>query len=47
MGSKPREIYRDDSLACGHRWLSAREALSYAMKKAHDVIQREPQRLHS
>ncbi|MEO7851712.1 MAG: hypothetical protein ABIR94_05565 [Rubrivivax sp.] len=42
----PREAYRDDSLACGHRWLSAEEALLYAMNKARDVIHRESHRLH-
>ena len=42
----PREAYRDDSLACGHRWLSPDEALSYALSKARSVIQREQLRLH-
>ena len=36
-----REILRDESLACGHRWPSADAALSYAMTKAHDVIRRQ------
>lgn len=42
----PREAFRDDSLACGHRWLSAQEALLYALNKARDVIHRESHRLH-
>jgi hypothetical protein len=42
----PREAYRDDALACGHRWGSPGEALSYALNKAHDVIHREKYRLH-
>jgi hypothetical protein len=46
IGSTPREAYRDDSLACGHRWLSPAEALNYALNKARDVIQREQHRLH-
>jgi hypothetical protein len=46
IGNAPREAYRDDSLACGHRWLSPHEALSYALNKARDLIQREQHRLH-
>ena len=42
----PREAFRDDSLACGHRWLSPDEALSYALNKAREVIHREQHRLH-
>ena len=45
-GHKPCEAFRDDSLACGHRWPSAAEALSYALNKARELIQRDPQRLH-
>lgn len=45
-GGKPREAFRDDSLACGHRWPSADEALNYALNKAREFILREPQRLH-
>ncbi len=41
----PREAFRDDSLACGHRWLSPHDALSYALNKAREVIQREQHRL--
>ena len=44
--SAPREAFRDDSLACGHRWLSPDEALSYALSKAREVIHREQHRLH-
>ncbi len=44
--SVPREAFRDDALACGHRWGSSAEALSYALNKAREVIQREPHRLH-
>ena len=46
IDSAPREAYRDDSLACGHRWLSPDEALSYALSKAREVIHREQHRLH-
>ena len=37
----PREILRDESLACGHRWPSAAAALAYAMSKGHDVIRKQ------
>jgi hypothetical protein len=33
-----RELWRDDSLACGHRWPSADEALRYALGKAREII---------
>ena len=42
----PREAFRDEALACGHRWLSSDEALSYALNKARELIQRQPHRLH-
>jgi hypothetical protein len=35
-----REILRDESLACGHRWPSADAALAYAMTKGQDVIRK-------
>ena len=44
--SAPREAYRDEALACGHRWGSPNEALRYALDKARELIQREPHRLH-
>jgi hypothetical protein len=34
----PREILRDESLACGHRWASPNDALAYAIGKAQDAI---------
>ena len=37
----PREILRDESLACGHRWPSAAAALAYAMSKGQDVIRKQ------
>lgn len=48
-----REVFRDEGLACGHRWMSADEALMFALCKAREwiVIERrrneefsEPQR---
>jgi hypothetical protein len=40
MPGAPREIFRDESLACGHRWESADAALAYAISKANDAIRR-------
>ena len=34
----PREVLRDEGLACGHRWESAADALAYAMTKAQEAI---------
>ena len=33
-----REVFRDESLACGHRWLSADEALLFALCKAQEWV---------
>ena len=46
VGPAPREAFRDDSLAGGHRWLSPQEALSYALNKARRMIRLEQHRLH-
>jgi len=37
-GGSGREAWRDDSLACGHRWQYPTEALSYALVAARKVI---------
>jgi hypothetical protein len=36
----PREALRDESLACGHRWESAGDALAYAINKAQEAIRK-------
>ncbi len=36
-----REIVRDESLACGHRWPSADAALAYAVAKGQDVVRKQ------
>lgn len=36
-----RPAYREDSLACGHRWASADEAMRYALRKGRDWIRAE------
>jgi hypothetical protein len=33
-----REGFRDDSLACGHRWATAEDAMGYALRKARQFI---------
>ena len=33
-----REAWRDESLACGHRWASAGDAIDYAMSTARELI---------
>ena len=40
-----REAYRDESLACGHRWACPQEALRYALSRAREVIAMRAQRV--
>lgn len=40
-----REAYRDESLACGHRWETAADALLYAISRAREVIAKQPKML--
>ena len=42
---RAREAWRDDSLACGHRWASPAEALRYAITRAREVIRKQPKLL--
>lgn len=35
------ETFRDESLACGYQWKTARDALFYAMRRARQIIGRE------
>ena len=35
------ETFRDESLACGYHWKTARDALFYAMRRARQIISRE------
>lgn len=46
-GHVERAAFRDDLLACGHRWASADEALSYAVRKAREMIRKQPEALHA
>ena len=42
-----REVWRDDSLACGHRWASAKAALRYAMARAREIVRSRAKALAS
>lgn len=42
--AKAQEVFRDESLACGHRWISADEALMFALCKAQEWIGHQRQR---
>ena len=44
-GQAPREAFRDTALSGGHRWRSARDAISFALARAREVIRTEPHRL--
>jgi hypothetical protein len=38
LHTKGLEVFRDESLACGHRWSTADEALMFALCKAREWI---------
>jgi hypothetical protein len=40
---KEQEVFRDESLACGHRWSTADEALMFALCKAREWIDHQRQ----
>lgn len=37
-----RDAWRDERMAGGHRWPSAEEALTYALRQARHIIRKEP-----
>ncbi|MBK9136921.1 MAG: hypothetical protein IPM15_21845 [Betaproteobacteria bacterium] len=37
-GPRTREVWRDDSLACGYRWPTADAALHYAKNRAREMV---------
>ena len=41
----PREAFRDEQLAGGHRWPTAQAALDYAAQRARELIRKQPERL--
>ena len=41
LGSRrTREVWRDDSLACGYRWPTAEAALHYAKNRAREMVRK-------
>jgi hypothetical protein len=45
-GSTPqREAYRDESVACGHRWPSPEEAIGYALSRARELVRSQSRML--
>ena len=44
-GRSARDVFRDEQLACGHRWASADQALAYALRKGRDLIRKTPEAL--
>jgi hypothetical protein len=44
--SKPREVFRDDAISCGHRWADADDALEAArMCGVNEVLKLNKERL--
>ncbi len=41
IGQRTRETFRDEHLACGHRWPTPSEALAFALQKGRALV-REP-----
>ena len=37
---KRQEAFRDESLACGHRWPSSDEAISFALARGRELVRR-------
>ena len=37
-GPAARDAFSDDRLACGHRWASAEDAMSYALRKGREFV---------
>lgn len=37
-GRAPQDVFRDERMAGGHRWPTAREALHFAMQRGLDVV---------
>lgn len=38
--ARPREVFRDDCLACGYRWRTADEAIAYALLRARELVRK-------
>lgn len=35
-----REVWRDDSLACGYRWVTPEAAIQYAKNRAREMVRK-------
>ena len=40
-GPSARDTFSDDRLACGHRWASAEDAMSYALRKGREFVRQQ------
>jgi hypothetical protein len=45
VDNTPCEAFRDEKLACGHRWPTPEAALLYAVAKGRKLVVTEPHRL--
>jgi len=36
--AQARDTFADDRLACGHRWATAEDAMSYALRKGRQLV---------
>ncbi len=41
LPGSPHEVFRDESLACGHRWPTADAALSFALSRGQQLVRSE------
>jgi hypothetical protein len=37
-GGRGRDAFSDDRLSCGHRWASADDAMSFALRKGRELV---------
>ena len=47
QGRRMREVWRDDSLACGYRWPTPEAALLYAKNRAREMVRKASPKLES
>lgn len=40
-------IYRDDSVACGYRWPTPQEAITYALARGREVVKKRSRELQA
>jgi len=44
---RAQEAFRDESLACGYRWRSPDEAISYAVSRGREMVRNRSQMLRT